>query len=60
MPNVPTIIVEYYEDEADTSQAKRRYVCSSISEAVMAIGMIERHEHMATEEEIAEARSATF
>lgn len=43
------IVVAYYpeaEDELDVEaqDPTRRMVCSDISEAVMAIGLIERHE----------------
>lgn len=52
---MPTILIEFYDEscepEVNCLKPKSRYVCSSMNEAMMALGMIERHEGLPTEEE---------
>lgn len=49
------IVIEFYDDSCEVDaygcKPKRRYVCGSMNEAQMALGMIDRHEQMPSEEE---------
>lgn len=58
------ILIEFYDEDcepcANGVKPKRHYECSSIAEALMAIGMIERHEHMPSDEEATAERVKDF
>jgi hypothetical protein len=59
--NMPTILVEFYgEDDilgVDGYKPKRRYVCRTVEEAEMALGLIERHENIPPVEELEQVKN---
>lgn len=58
------ILIEFYDETCEPGvncdKPKRRYVCESIAEAVMALGLIERHETLPTEDEVNAEKTKDF